>query len=108
MKTLVCNAGSSSLKFSLLVVEGELLRVEGGIDWSTTPTRLVVHYAGQPEAREELTLQHYASGRDARPPGRAPDHCPPRQRRLGVGGAPRPLRRYLHGLHAAGGLDDGY
>ena len=60
MKTLVCNAGSSSLKFSLFEAEGELLLAEGGIDWSTTPTRLVVHCPGQPEAREELTLRHHA------------------------------------------------
>jgi len=44
MKTLVCNAGSSSLKFSLFEAEGELLLAEGGIDWSTTPTRLVCRY----------------------------------------------------------------
>jgi acetate kinase len=60
MKTLVCNAGSSSLKFSLFEAEGELLLAEGGIDWSTTPSRLVVHCQGQPEAREELTLRHHA------------------------------------------------
>ena len=60
MKTLVCNAGSSSLKFSLFEAEGELLLAEGGIDWSTTPTRLVVQCTGQPEVREELTLQHHA------------------------------------------------
>src|SRR5215831_12765858 len=60
MKTLVCNAGSSSLKFSLFEAEGELLLAEGGIDWSTTPNRLVVRCTGQPEAREELTLRHHA------------------------------------------------
>jgi acetate kinase len=60
MKTLVCNAGSSSLKFSLFEAEGELLLAEGGIDWSTTPARLVVRCTGQPEVREELTLQHHA------------------------------------------------
>jgi len=60
MKTLVCNAGSSSLKFSLFEAEGELLLAEGGIDWSTPPTRLVVHCTGQPETREELTLRHHA------------------------------------------------
>jgi acetate kinase len=60
MKTLVCNAGSSSLKCSLFEAEGELLLAEGNIDWSTTPTRLVVRCTGQPEAREELTLQHHA------------------------------------------------
>ena len=31
---LVCNAGSSSLKFSLFDAEGERLLTEGGIDWT--------------------------------------------------------------------------
>jgi len=60
MHILVCNAGSSSLKCSLFEAEGELLLAEGNIDWSSTPTRLVVRCPGQPEAREELTLQHHA------------------------------------------------
>ena len=60
MKILVCNAGSSSLKFSLFEAEGELLLAEGGIDWSTTPTQLDVHCTGQPETHEELTLRHHA------------------------------------------------
>jgi acetate kinase len=60
MHILVCNSGSSSLKFSLFEAEGERLLAEGGIDWSTTPTRLVVRCMGQPEVREELTLQHHA------------------------------------------------
>src|SRR4029450_799310 len=60
MKILVCNAGSSSLKFSLFEGEGELLLAEGGIDWSTTPTQLDVHCTGQPETHEELTLRHHA------------------------------------------------
>jgi acetate kinase len=60
MKTLVCNAGSSSLKFSLFEAEDELLLAEGGIDWSTTPTRLVVRCTGQPEVHEELKLRHHA------------------------------------------------
>ena len=60
MHILVCNAGSSSLKFSLFEAEGELLLAEGGIDWSSTPTQLIVRCTGQPEAREELTLQHHA------------------------------------------------
>jgi acetate kinase len=60
MNILVCNAGSSTLKFSLFEAEGELLLAEGGIDWSTQPTRLVLRCAGQPEVREELALQHHA------------------------------------------------
>jgi len=59
-KILVWNAGSSSLKFSLFEAEGELLLAEGGIDWSTTPTRLVVRCTGRPEVCEELTLRHHA------------------------------------------------
>ena len=42
MQALVCNAGASSLKFSLFEAEDELLLAEGGIDWLTTPTRLIV------------------------------------------------------------------
>jgi acetate kinase len=60
MNILVCNAGSSTLKFSLFEAEGERLLAEGGIDWSTPPTRLTVRCPGQPEVHEELTLQHYA------------------------------------------------
>jgi acetate kinase len=60
MHVLVCNSGSSSLKFSLFEAKDEQLLAEGGIDWSTTPTRLVVRCTGQPEVREELTLQRHA------------------------------------------------
>jgi len=60
MKILVCNAGSSSLKFSLFEAEGELLLAEGGIDWTTKPTRLVFHRTGQQEIREELKLEKHA------------------------------------------------
>ena len=60
MYILVCNTGSSSLKFSLFEAEDERLLADGGIDWSTTPTRLVVRCTGQPEVREELTLRHHA------------------------------------------------
>ena len=33
---------------------------EGGLDWSTPPTRLVLRWPGQPEVRAALTLQHHA------------------------------------------------
>src|SRR4029077_8845069 len=59
MKVLVCNAGSSSLKFSLFEAEGELLLAEGGIDWTTKPTRLVFRRTGPPEIREELKLEKH-------------------------------------------------
>ena len=59
MKIFVCNAGSSSLKFSLYVAEDELLLAEGGIDWTATPTRLVLRRGGQQENREDLRLQRH-------------------------------------------------
>src|SRR5438876_1653184 len=59
-KILVCNAGSSSLKFSFFDAEEELLLAEGGIDWTTKPTRVVFHRTGQQEIREELKLEKYA------------------------------------------------
>src|SRR5262249_45943596 len=59
-KILVCNAGSSSLKFSLFEAEGELLLAEGGIDWTSKPTRLVFRRTGQQEIREELKLEKHA------------------------------------------------
>jgi acetate kinase len=55
-KILVCNAGSSSLKFSLFDAEDELLLADGGIDWLTQPARLVFRGANQPEIREDLKL----------------------------------------------------
>ena len=60
MKILVCNAGSSSLKFSLFEAEGELLLAEGGIDWTTKPTRLVFRRTGHQEIRDELKLEKHA------------------------------------------------
>jgi acetate kinase len=59
-KILVCNAGSSSLKFSLFDAEDEALLADGGIDWIRKPTRLVFRRAGQPEIREELKLEKHA------------------------------------------------
>jgi acetate kinase len=59
MKILVCNAGSSSLKFSLFEAEGELLLAEGSIDWTTKPTRLIFRRSGQQEVREELKLEKH-------------------------------------------------
>src|SRR5262244_1456822 len=59
-KILVCNAGSSSLKFSLFEAEAELVLAEGGIDWTSKPTRLVFRRTGQPDIREELKLEKHA------------------------------------------------
>ena len=59
-KILVCNAGSSSLKFSLFDAEDEVLLADGGVDWLTKPARLVFRAANQPEIREELKLEKHA------------------------------------------------
>ncbi|MGE4090429.1 MAG: acetate/propionate family kinase [Candidatus Binatia bacterium] len=59
-KILVCNAGSSSLKFSLFEADSELLLAEGGIDWTRKPTRLVFRCIGHQEIREELKLERHA------------------------------------------------
>ncbi len=60
MKILVCNAGSSSFKFSLFEAEGEVLLAEGSIDWTTKPTRLLFRRTGHKEIREELKLEKHA------------------------------------------------
>jgi acetate kinase len=59
-KILVCNAGSSSLKFSLFDAEDEVLLADGGVDWLTKPARLLFRGANQPEIREELKLEKHA------------------------------------------------
>src|SRR5215475_9259656 len=59
-KILVCNAGSSSLKFSLFDAETEVLLADGGVDWLTKPARLVFRGANQPEIREDLKLEKHA------------------------------------------------
>src|SRR6266550_4514317 len=58
-KILVCNAGSSSLKFSFFDAEDEVLLADGGIDWIKKPTRLVFRRADQLEIREELKLEKH-------------------------------------------------
>jgi acetate kinase len=59
-KILVCNAGSSSLKFSLFNAEDELLLADGGVDWLRKPARLLFRGANQPEIRGELKLEKHA------------------------------------------------
>jgi len=59
MKVLICNAGSSSFKFSLFEAEGEQLLAEGSIDWTTKPALLVYRRTGQQEIRERLTLDKH-------------------------------------------------
>jgi acetate kinase len=59
MKVLICNAGSSTLKFSLFEAESERLLADGAIDWTKNPARLSLRRAGQSEVRAEMTVgQH--------------------------------------------------
>ncbi len=73
MKILVCNAGSSTLKFSLFEAEDERLLADGLIDWTTRPAQLTLRRAaplpqgegsdrtvGQREVRAELTVGQHA------------------------------------------------
>ena len=60
IKVLVCNAGSSSLKFSLFDAEDETLLANGSIDWLIKPARLVFRRANEPEIRKELKLEKHA------------------------------------------------
>ena len=55
-KILVCNAGSSSLKFSLFDAGEEVLLADGEIDWIEKPAQLVFRRTGQPEIRQSLKL----------------------------------------------------
>src|SRR5215813_14904026 len=59
MKILVCNSGSSSLKFGLFEATREVLLAEGGIDWTTKPTQLVYRRPGRAAIREELELREH-------------------------------------------------
>jgi len=60
MKILVCNSGSSSLKFSLFEADAEVLLAEGSIDWTAKPTKLVLRRPGRPDIREELQLSQHS------------------------------------------------
>ena len=60
MKVLVCNAGSSTLKFSLFEADDERLLVDGLIDWTTKPAHLRLRRAGEDEVRAKLAVERYA------------------------------------------------
>ena len=88
MKVLVCNAGSSTLKFSLFEAEEEELLAYGLIDWTTKPARLRLRHTGQPEVRAELTVGQ-RSGRIGMRHGevvQAKRLVGPQQRGVGAGG----------------------
>src|SRR5262245_40119297 len=59
VKILVLNAGSSTLKFSLIEAETERALGEGVIDWSRDPARLRVNRPGQPATSADITLRDH-------------------------------------------------
>jgi acetate kinase len=58
---LVLNAGSSTLKFSLVESDGEQVRGEGGADWSVTPARFTVRRPGQPDRTSTVAPQRHGA-----------------------------------------------
>jgi acetate kinase len=57
MKILVLNAGSSTVKFSLLESDGERLLFDGLADWSAQPARLEVRRPGAAPVSHPLTVE---------------------------------------------------
>ena len=60
MKVLVFNAGSSSLKFSLLEAERERPLLEGAIDWAVAPARLNLRRGDHAPVRRDLTVRTHS------------------------------------------------
>jgi acetate kinase len=56
----VCNAGSSSLKFSLYEAERERLLADGGVDWSGEPAKLCLQREGEAKVVKMLTLRNHS------------------------------------------------
>src|SRR5205814_8878604 len=59
IKVLVCNAGSSSLKFSLFDAEYETILANGSIDWLIKPARLAFRRANEPQILKELNMEKH-------------------------------------------------
>jgi acetate kinase len=59
VKILVLNAGSSTLKFSVIETEGERVVGAGVADWASQPARLIVQRPGAADPVANLDLQHH-------------------------------------------------
>jgi acetate kinase len=57
---LIFNAGSSSLKFSLLDAESDRTLAEGGIDWAAAPGQLNIWHLGQAAVQEQPPVRTHA------------------------------------------------
>lgn len=60
MKVLIFNAGSSSLKFSVLDAPDERTIAEGVVDWSTTPATVNIRHAGQAALQQIAPVRAHA------------------------------------------------
>jgi len=56
---LICNAGSSSIKFSVIEAISEELELEGTIDWSTVPASLTLRLGQRPAIRQEVPQRNH-------------------------------------------------
>jgi acetate kinase len=61
VKILVLNAGSSSLKFSLIDSDGEQVLGEGGADWLAAPARFTLRRPGLPDSTTTVSLQQHTA-----------------------------------------------
>jgi acetate kinase len=61
---LIFNAGSSSLKFSLLDAHSERTLAEGGIDWAAAPARLNIQRCGYATVQEQPPVRTHAGAVD--------------------------------------------
>lgn len=59
MKILICNAGSSSIKFGLIEAEREHLIAEAEIDWTRDSAQLSIRSQGQPVIHRQLGLRNH-------------------------------------------------
>jgi acetate kinase len=59
MKVLVLNAGSSTVKFSLLESEGEAVVIEGTADWSSRPAHVTVRRPGAAPVESPLAAENH-------------------------------------------------
>jgi acetate kinase len=57
MKVLVLNAGSSTIKFSLLESAGEAVLLDGLADWSSRPAKLAIRRPGTRPVESTLTVE---------------------------------------------------
>src|SRR5262249_21390085 len=55
----ICNAGSSSIKFSLLEAREETLLFEADIEWASSSASLTVRRGAEVEHKQPLTLRNH-------------------------------------------------